>query len=350
MFAMTRTRLLVATVILVPAFAALLAFAVFSSSANATHSWNGYHWARTSNPFTLKLGDNVSSAWDSYLCTIVGKSIPAGTAANGDCGSASNSVNNWDSSQPAYSTYRDELNPQVVAGGINPKKCSPKSGQVEVCNARYGKNGWLGLASIWIDSNNHITQGTTKLNDSYYTTGSKYDTPGWRNLVVCQEVGHTFGLDHQDENFDNTNLGTCMDYASNPLGPPDNEYPNQGDYDQLTCIYDADPATKGKTLSTDTHSCTVTGHTDSSSTISANAASKHPAAMNAMDTSNPKEWGKLVQKKGRYEVYERDFGGGNKVRTWVIKADGTDVAPEGTTRPEATTRPETTAPVSTPTT
>jgi hypothetical protein len=25
-----------------------------------------YHWARTSNPFTLKLGDNVSSAWDSY--------------------------------------------------------------------------------------------------------------------------------------------------------------------------------------------------------------------------------------------------------------------------------------------
>src|SRR6266567_7362536 len=25
------------------------------------------HWARTANPFTIKLGDNVSSAWDSYL-------------------------------------------------------------------------------------------------------------------------------------------------------------------------------------------------------------------------------------------------------------------------------------------
>jgi hypothetical protein len=33
----------------------------------ADHSWGGYHWARTSNPFTLKVGDNVSSAWDTYL-------------------------------------------------------------------------------------------------------------------------------------------------------------------------------------------------------------------------------------------------------------------------------------------
>src|SRR5215203_645915 len=33
------------------------------------HSWEGYHWARTSNPFTLKLGDNLSSTWDSHLGT-----------------------------------------------------------------------------------------------------------------------------------------------------------------------------------------------------------------------------------------------------------------------------------------
>ena len=29
-------------------------------AALANHSWGGYHWARTSNPFTVKLGDNVS--------------------------------------------------------------------------------------------------------------------------------------------------------------------------------------------------------------------------------------------------------------------------------------------------
>jgi hypothetical protein len=34
----------------------------------ATHSWGGYHWARTSNPFTLKLGDNLTTAdWKSHL-------------------------------------------------------------------------------------------------------------------------------------------------------------------------------------------------------------------------------------------------------------------------------------------
>jgi hypothetical protein len=54
---------------------------------------------------------------------------------------------------------------------------------------------------------------------------------------MCQEVGHTFGLDHQDENFDNANLGTCMDYTSDPDGPPSNLHPNQHDYDELAIIY-----------------------------------------------------------------------------------------------------------------
>ena len=31
--------------------------AVLVGSASANHSWNGYHWARTANPFTLKTGD-----------------------------------------------------------------------------------------------------------------------------------------------------------------------------------------------------------------------------------------------------------------------------------------------------
>ena len=51
---------------------------------------------------------------------------------------------------------------------------------------------------------------------------------------MCQEVGHTLGLDHQDENFDNPNLGTCMDYTSDP---GTNQHPNQHDYDELEAIY-----------------------------------------------------------------------------------------------------------------
>ncbi len=173
----------------------------------AVHAWGGYHWARTANPFTLKLGDNVSSAWDSYLAT---------------------TSTDW-----SVSTVLDTT---IVAGTTTGRRCKANPGRIEVCNAAYGNNGWLGLASISITGGVHITQGTAKVNDTYFNT-AQYNTPAWKNMVMCQEVAHAFGLDHQDENQTNPNLGSCMDYTNNPLGPPSNEHPNQHDYDQLLAIY-----------------------------------------------------------------------------------------------------------------
>ena len=40
--------------------ASILVF-TFASVTYANHSWGGYHWARTSNPFTLEVGNNLSS-------------------------------------------------------------------------------------------------------------------------------------------------------------------------------------------------------------------------------------------------------------------------------------------------
>ena len=112
------------------------------------------------------------------------------------------------------------------------RKCPYVQGKVQVCDYTYGNNGWLGVASIYI-SGSHITQGVVKMNDTYFNT-SKYTTSAWRNLVMCQEVGHTLGLDHQDETFDNGNLNTCMDYTNSP---DSNQHPNTHDYYQLTTIY-----------------------------------------------------------------------------------------------------------------
>ena len=50
----------------------LLSVATFAFAAYANHSWGDYHWARSANPFTLKTGDNVSSAWDAYLNEAIG--------------------------------------------------------------------------------------------------------------------------------------------------------------------------------------------------------------------------------------------------------------------------------------
>src|SRR5215217_7127104 len=212
MLAMPRLRLLGALVI-GSALAVLLTLFTYSPAAQAHHSWHKYHWARTSNPFTLKLGDNVSTAWDRFL---------------------QSTSDDWNKSTVLDTT--------IVPGGTSAASCGPTSGRVEVCNAAYGQNNWLGLAQIWINSSQHIVAGTTKVNDTYLNTAT-YNTPAWRQFVMCQEVGHTFGLDHQDENHTNTNLGTCMDYTNDPSGTLgtngtlSNEHPNQHDYDQLAKIY-----------------------------------------------------------------------------------------------------------------
>ncbi len=247
------------------ALIAIIVISAVATVAYANHSWGGYHWARTSNPFALKLGDNVSATWDSYLAT---------------------TSSDWNLSSV--------LDTVIVAGKTRPKVCRATSGQVEVCSEKYGANGWLGVATIWA-SGLHITQGTVKVNDTYFNTPT-YNKPAWRNLVMCQEVGHTIGLDHQDEDFSNPPLGTCMDYSSDPTL---NQHPNQHDYDMLETIY---------------------AHLDTTTTLKQSLVS---GVASEVDLDDPKEWGKELRKSsdGKASLYERDLGKGHKVFTFVIWAN-----------------------------
>lgn len=235
-----------------------------SSSVSADHSWGGYHWARTANSFTVKLGDNLSPSWDAYLNTI---------------------SSNWSASSV--------LDTNVVPG-LGGSNCKAQAGRIEVCNRKYGNNGWLGIAQIYI-SGLHITKATTKVNDTYFNTPS-YNTPAWRNLVMCQEVGHDFGLDHQDENFDNANLGTCMDYTSDPST---NQHPNDHDYAQIESIY---------------------AHLDSITTVS-QTLSQVGRGQDVDPGEDQSSWGRLVRQNGRAAVYEKDFGNGQKLLTHVFYAE-----------------------------
>ena len=247
----------------------LAAAIALATTVLADHSWGDYHWARTTYSFTLTAGDNVSSTWKPYLATAAG---------------------DW--------SVSPVLDISVVPGSKNPRTCKPTAGRIEVCNATYGANGWLGIAQIWANGN-HITQAVTKINDTYFNT-STYNTPEWRQMVMCQEVGHDFGLDHQDENFNNANLNTCMDYSSSPAS---NQHPNSHDYDQLQTMY---------------------AHLDSTTTVSASALPKAmPPAMGQINFDTPGQWGRLVSSSanGRSQVFELDFGQGNKVLTHVFWAD-----------------------------
>jgi len=59
-----------------------------------------------------------------------------------------------------------------------------------------------------------------------------YNNFSWKQSVTCQELGHEVGLDHQDVDFYNTSLFTCMDYQVDPYPSP-----NPHDYEQLETIY-----------------------------------------------------------------------------------------------------------------
>ena len=51
--------------------AVIVIVAAFPISAGASHSWGNYHWARTSNPFTIGVIDSMTSDWDGNLDTAI---------------------------------------------------------------------------------------------------------------------------------------------------------------------------------------------------------------------------------------------------------------------------------------
>lgn len=228
--------------------------ALGASPALANHSWNNYHWARTGNPFTLKVVDSNTSDWDDNQVR---------------------AISDW-----SKSTVMDLAREAGDDSMKSRKRCPMVSGKIRSCNASYGNNGWLGLASIYV-SGGHITQGSAKMNDSYFSSPTYDETA--RQQVMCQEIGHTFGLTHQDES--GADLNTCMDY-SNAL---DNPSPNEHDYDQLVTIY---------------------SHTDSSTTIGASVGTLPDAVPS---------WAPATQKA--QSVYVDQLEDGTELVTFVLWAN-----------------------------
>jgi hypothetical protein len=248
-------------VVLLALAVTILALVISPMPAGATHSWDGYHWARTANPFTVKVVDSVTARWDNRLTT---------------------AISDWSRSSVMDVVRR--------AGSTDPtvrRQCRPLSGRVHVCNSTYGSTGWLGVAQVWVYGE-HIAQATTKLNDSYLASTHYNGTN--RQHVICQEIGHTWGLDHQSTS--GADLNTCMDYSRNL----DNPHPNGHDYRELETIY---------------------SHSDGDTSLAA-----APAGFLNADVSARENWGRLASASadGRSALYVRDFGQGYQILTEVMWA------------------------------
>ncbi len=195
-------RKLWVSVLSISSFATLL-LAGSPSTGLAEHSWGNYHWARTANPIPLKVVDSVDVEWQFEFDTAL-------TEWNNDFRVLKMSIGSADDS------------------GRTRKQCKMQVGQIRVCNAGYGYSGWLGLATIGLDASGHIDQGTAKMNDSY---SFYWADPNEKRHVMCQEIGHLFGLGHTSE--DGSSQQTCMDYSSDP----NSISPNQHDYQLLLDKY-----------------------------------------------------------------------------------------------------------------
>lgn len=235
--------------------AAVIGLGVAGVPVIADHSWQTYHWATSTGIASAPIVDNTTGAWPARV-----------KIARAD----------WNRSASVESGYSTAT--------TNAKRCPMKSGTIQVCNSSYGQTGWLGIASISL-SGGHIVAGSTKLNDTYFNTPS-YSSESWKQLVTCQEIGHDYGLGHQDENFNTDTTNSCMDYTSAPAG---NEHPDQHDFDQLQSIY---------------------AHLDGAATVAtANATRGEALGVETGDT--PGEWGRAIgtDAAGRPNEYVRNFKG-----------------------------------------
>jgi len=200
---------------------ALAMLLVSAATALANNTWNGYHWGDgASDPhdggISLALVDDLDDAYGTEYAY-------AAVLADWDDGPLSLSSSN------ALPTARPAACDNDASGDAG----NAIAGKIHVCNAAYGKNGWLGLARIWLASDGHIEAGVALMNDSYMLeSGSLYDDPNARRHVLCQEIGHTFGLDHQGS----PKKQSCMNDRWG-LTDPSFVGPNQHDYDTLDEIY-----------------------------------------------------------------------------------------------------------------
>lgn len=184
----------------------LLAATAVGTPGRAHHSWANYHWTRTANPAVLPYKANVGVNADVWT-TLVPKVF-----------------NEWGNVYQYKPGTFDVFNFKAVTTG----------NKITVNIADYGANGWFGSSTIKVSAiTGHIVSGTVNINEFYFVGVN--NTARARGHVLCQEIGHVLGLEH---NRLPQIFGTsCMNDSSATLNSPQYRTPNYHDAEQLNSLY-----------------------------------------------------------------------------------------------------------------
>jgi hypothetical protein len=183
-------------------------------------------------------------------------------------------------------------------------ECVMEAGKVKVCNGDYGEVNWRGINTALTDGNNYITASAARMNEFYL----QHDPEGARQYTMCHEIGHAFGLPHSDEDFDNEDLGNCMDYTDNF---DFNKHPDDTNYEYLADLYGR---TGGRRLRRDPSAVVK----EIPETIQRKISQVVSKLAMRMDEAVQEDGWRLLHRSERGVEHELDLGDGYQVRVHML--------------------------------
>lgn len=163
------------------------------------HSWSSYHWDSNSLSITVE-NKMKGSGWKPFF---------------------DESIRVWDTLGTPLTLTATDSNGMVST------------------DARRSQQ-WLGLATVYLNADGHITAGKVTMNP-IMLTDPRY-TPTAVQHVFCQELGHVLGLGHivADTCMDDCSWASTSEVWLSCLNDPASVGPNGHDAEQLNLIYNHD--------------------------------------------------------------------------------------------------------------
>lgn len=154
------------------------------------------------------VGDNTTNVWEGHTSGEGGLTLELWNALD----------DTWQAEYvEAIADWNEYCDPKVLLLTSEDvevdRECTQENGVMKVCNGNYGETGWLGINEVLKTVPQGIIQSSVAKMNEHYLLNADYDE---RLYTMCHEVGHGFGLPHTDENFNNKDLGNCLDYTNTP--------------------------------------------------------------------------------------------------------------------------------------